>query len=377
MDPKLVEYLIWFKENEKGMKPGNDLASSALHTSENAIVSLLVSQQLVDRLLHDPWWHPALLKHIKQQYNLSEGKELIITNGASGAIWLVFQALVSPSDHVIIESPVYQPLLSVPRFLKADISLLERRPEENFEINKARLESLLRPNTKLIVLTNLHNPSGHPLGDGVLDWLKGIVKQHGGNIKVMIDETFRDLIPTERVAAANLDESFISINTLSKAYGLATLRCGWIVSSGEIYPRIRDTYVLVENAGSPLTESIASLVIEHLDSHQKRALKTCAKNQRIIREFMKPLLAEKRILGRIPTYGCLYFPRIANMGDTEEFTRELRDSWDVYVAPGRFFGAPEHIRIGFGGDAEHLPGKLERLAGAIRAVTTPMSGPRE
>ncbi len=372
MDPKLVEYLTWFKENERGMNPGNDLASSALSASENAIANLLLSPKLVDRLLHDPWWHPALLRYLKCHYNLPSGKELIITNGASGAIWLVFQALISPGDHVIVESPVYQPLLSVPKFFEADISRLERKSEENYEINRARLQSLLRPDTKLIVLTNLHNPSGYPLGDGVLDWLKDMVTQHGGNIKVMVDETFRDLLPIERVTAATLDESFISINTLSKVYGLATLRCGWIISSGEIYARMRDTYVLVENAGSSLTESLASLVVEHLDSYQKEALKICAKNQRIIREFMGPLLIEKRIFGHIPTYACLYFPRIEGIDDTEEFTRWLRDAWDVYVVPGRFFDAPEHIRIGFGGNAEHLPGKLARLAGAIREITTPI-----
>lgn len=373
MDPRLVEYLTWFKENEKGMNHGNNLASSAVCETENAVFDLVKSQELTDRLIHDPWWHPALLRHLKRQYDITAGRRLVITNGASGAIWLVCQALIAPGDHVIVESPVYQPLLSVPTFLKAEISLLERKPDENYEIDKKGLEELLRrrPDTKLIVLSNLHNPSGHPLGEGVLDWLKGIVKQHGGHIKVLFDETFRDLISEKRDVAANLDECFISINTLSKAYGFATLRCGWIISSGETYAQIRDTYVLVENAGSPLTESLASLVVEHLDDYQKGSLKICAENHEIVRKFMEPLLIEKRIFGQIPTSGCLYFPRIAGMNDTEEFTRKLRDSWDLYVPPGRFFEAPAHIRIGFGGTAEDLTGKLDRLAAAIRSVTTP------
>ena len=372
MDSRLVEYLTWFKENEKGMNARNNLASSAVFEPKNAILNLVTSQELSNRLnMHDPWWHPALLQHLRQQYHIAKGRELVITNGASGAIWLVCQALISPESHVIIESPVYQPLLSAPKFLTADISLLERKAEKNYEIDKDSLESLLRPDTKLIVLTNLHNPSGNPVGDGVLSWLKEIVKQHGSSIKVLIDETFHDLVPGEREVAANLDECFISINTLSKAYGLAALRCGWIVSSQETYQKIRDTYVLVENAGSPITESLASLVIERLDSYRQRSLATCAENRKAVNEFMNPLLAEKRIFGQVPAYGCLYFPKIAGMENTEEFTRELRNYWDVYVAPGRFFGAPQHIRIGFGGDAEHLPGALERLADAIRSRTTP------
>jgi aspartate/methionine/tyrosine aminotransferase len=311
------------------------------------------------------------LQQIKQQYHIAEGRELIITNGASGAIWLVFQTLISPGAHVIIESPVYQPLLSVAKFLLADISLLERRVENNYEIDKESLETLLRPDTELIVLTNLHNPSGYPLGDDVLGWLKEMVHQRGRRVKVLIDETFRDLMPGNREVSANLDKCFISINTLSKAYGLATLRCGWIVSSQETYAKIRDTYVLVENAGSPLTESLASMVIEHLDQYQQRSWAICAENRKILSEFMNPLIAEGRIFGNIHDYGCLYFPRIAGMEDTEDFVRKLRESWDVYVVSGRFFGAPQHIRIGFGSDTKHLSGKLERLSEAIRSRTTP------
>lgn len=370
MDSKLVEYLTWFKEHEKGMTTYNNLASSAISEPENTVHSLLTSQEFPNRLnMHDPWWHPALLQHLRQKYHIVDGRELIITNGASGAIWLVFKALVSQGSHVIVETPVYQPLLSVPKFLKADISLLQRKPERNYEIDKDSLESLLRSDTKLIVLSNLHNPSGHSLDTKALNWLKEIVKQYDGNIKVLIDETFQDLSPEEHNIAANLDECFISINTLSKAYGLAVLRCGWIVSSQGIYQKIRDTFVLVENSGSRLAESLASMVVEHLDSYQQRSRAICAENQRIMREFMSPLLAEKRIFGELPAYGCLYFPRITGMDDTAEFTRQLHDSWDVYVAPGSFFGSPQHIRIGFGGETKHLPAILTRLSEAIRSQT--------
>ena len=370
MDSGLVEYLTWFKEHEKGMNAHNNLASSAIVEPENAIRDLVTSQEFSNRLnMHDPWWHPTLLRYLRQEYHLAEGRELIITNGASGAIWLVFQALVSPGSHVIVETPVYQPLLSAPKFLDAEISLLERKPEKNYEIDSDKLKSLIRPDTKLIVLTNLHNPSGHHLGDGGLDLLKGIVKQNGGKVKVLIDETFRDLTPEKRDMAANLDECFISINTLSKAYGLAVLRCGWIASSQDTYQKIRDTFVLVENSGSRLAESLASMVIERLDSHQQRSWAICAENRRIMSEFMDPLLAEKRISGQIPTYGCLYFPRIMGVHDTTEFTRKLRDSWDVYVVEGSFFEAPQHIRIGFGGDTKYLPDILKRLATAIRSQT--------
>lgn len=370
MDSRLVEYLTWFKENEKRMNPFNNLASSAIYEPENAILDSIKSQKLSDQLsLHDPWWHPTLLQHLKQQYSIADGRELIITNGASGAIWLVFQSLISPGSHIVVESPTYQPLLSVPKFLKAEISLLERKTEKDYEFDREGLEALLRPDTKLIVLTNLHNPSGYPLENGVLSWLKETVKRHGKGITVLIDETFRDLAPGNREVAANLDECFISINTLSKAYGLAALRCGWIVSSQETYAKIRDTYVLVENAGSRLTESLAAIMVEHLDDYRQRSWAHCVENQRTLREFMNPLIAEQRISGQIPVYGCLYFPRIVGMDDTEEFARELRDSWDVYIAPGHFFEAPQHIRIGFGGEAEHLPGKLKRLSEAIRSRT--------
>ena len=375
MDSRLVEYLTWFKKHEKGMNARNNLASSAVFEPENAILDIVTSQEFSNRLnMHDPWWHPALLHYLRQAYHIAEGRELVITNGASGAIWLVFQALVSPGSHVIVETPVYQPLLSVPKFLNAEISLLERKPEVNYEIDRDGLESLLRPDTKLIVLTNLHNPSGYPLSDGILNWLKGIVNQHGKELSILFDETFRDLLPGKREVAAYLDERFISINTLSKVYGLAAVRCGWIISSQESYEKIRDTFVLVENSGSPITESLASLAIERLDSYQQRAQMICKENYKIISEFMSPLLDEGRLFGKVPSYGCLYFPRIAGLSNTDEFTQVLRDSWDIYVVPGCYFGAPQHIRIGFGGDTKHLPDILKRFTVAIRSWIAPADG---
>jgi aspartate/methionine/tyrosine aminotransferase len=72
------------------------------------------------------------------------------------------------------------------------------------------------------------------------------------------------------------------------------------------------------------------------------------------------------LIGGVPAEGCIFFPKIVGVVDTSTFTRKLGEQFRVYVAPGTFFGAPEHIRIGFGGASEELAAGLKRLADAIR-----------
>ncbi|HKV27424.1 MAG TPA: pyridoxal phosphate-dependent aminotransferase, partial [Candidatus Acidoferrales bacterium] len=85
---------------------------------------------------------------------------VVAANGTSMANHLAMAALLEPGDEVLIEQPTYEPLLTVAEYLGAKVHRFPRRFEDGFQIDPREIERHMTPHTRLIVITNLHNPSG-------------------------------------------------------------------------------------------------------------------------------------------------------------------------------------------------------------------------
>jgi aspartate/methionine/tyrosine aminotransferase len=173
---------------------------------------------------------------------------------------------------------------------------------------------------------------------------------------------YHDFVKDRQPPAALLNDAFISINSLSKVYGLSFLRCGWIMASPAVIEKVRQVGILTANFGSHLTEMLASLVFANIEEYDRHWLTLTSRNRNIVQDGLSPLLEEGRLVGKIPTAGCTFFPQVANVSETRRFTQELASQHQVFVVPGDFFGRPDCIRIGFGGNSEELQRGLERLA---------------
>lgn len=323
----------------------------------------------------NPWGHPRLIEAIKKIYGVSHEDRVLITSGASIAIFLICRALLVEGDHVIIESPTYEPFLAAPESLGAEITLLKRKSDD-FKIDLDQLASLVTPRTKLIIVSNLHNPSGAYLNDKELRDVSHIVRKFDGGVKVLVDEVFHDFVGDRQKPAALLDNCFISLSSLSKVYGLSILRCGWILGSSEVIEKIRHFQVIIENIGSGLTQAIASKVFDNLDEYKQYWVDVTGRNRAIVQDFATPLLERELIRGNVPSDGCIFFPRIVDLDNTDIFAQKLADHRQVYVVPGRFFGSPAHVRIGFGGKSEELQVGLKRLADELMAYRRPVGTSR-
>lgn len=363
-----TNYLYWFKDLYQDLCHRDDIFSLL---SSNVSEPTAFLQELVEtshsRLAElmatsNEWGHPALLKAIARRQGLAP-ENITLANGASNAITLVCQALLKKGDRVVIEHPVYQPLELVPSSMGAEVVRMERRSPE-FGIDHGQLASLIDKKTKLIILTNLHNPSTSYLQKQELLQIAGIAKKASPEIRILIDEIYGDLVPEGFPYAAALDDGFVTISSLSKAYGLSLLRCGWIAADEKTSARIRKQWAMTEGCGSRILESISALVFENLDQFLKRSLGVAGANRKIALEILSPLIEQGILSGPIPHYGCIYFPRIKN---AEKMVEILRKKHNIYVVPGSFFGAPENIRIGFGGEAEIVSRNLEKFAGVLQS----------
>jgi aspartate/methionine/tyrosine aminotransferase len=322
-----------------------------------------------DALFRGPneWGHVALARALADRYALAAEKEIQVTSGATAAYWLVCRALLTPGDRVLVEAPTYEPLRLAPTQLGAEVAPLPRLPESGYQLDLDELGRRMTPRTRLVVLTNLHNPSGAVLSDDTLRRAAGAATAVNPDVTILVDETFHDFILDEQPSCARLGPAFVAINTLTKVYGLGFLRCGWVVAEPEIVGRVRRHWMAVAGIGSRLTEALATLAVAHIHRFETHWRGVLVDNRPLLGQNLGPLVEEGLLRGNVTPEGCICFPEVVGCRDTEALTRQLAAE-SVYVVPGRFFEHPGHVRLGFGGDTERLADGLARFAAAVRRL---------
>jgi len=309
-----------------------------------------------------------LLEAIAARYGV--GANCVTTaQGASGANFLAFAALLEPDDEVLVETPGYDPLLGAPRLLGARVKQFERPLARGFALDPDRVKAAMTPRTRIIIVTNPHNPSGVAADPAALDEIGAIARAHGAH--VLVDEVYLDLAAAAAPKGTRIDrtfgqrgEPFVCTNSLTKSYGLSGLRCGWILSSPEVAERIRRTRDVVDGTGSIVAERLAVVAFTHLDRLIQRSLSLLETNRPILRSFLE----SRSDLEWAPSSGTVVFPRLTGIDDTMEFAERLLSVRDTAVVPGRFFQAPGHIRIGFGGPTDALRKGLDAIGRALDEI---------
>jgi aspartate/methionine/tyrosine aminotransferase len=287
-----------------------------------------------------------------------------IASGTSGANFQTFLALLQPGDDVLIEQPGYDPLIGAARAAGANVVRFERSWKKGFALDPYVVRTALTPATKLIVISNAHNPSGALASRDALQQIGTIADAIGA--RVLVDEVYaeaqHDDAPLPQ-PAARLGSTFITTNSLTKAYGLAGLRCGWIVASRELSGRIRETRDIIDGSGSFVAESLALTAFQNISRLRARARGILSRNLALVRDMA---IAHPRLEWLEPAAGTTAFPKVRDIDDTEAFVDRLITEHDTIVVPGRFFQAPQHIRIAFGGDTVMIKEALRRLDRALR-----------
>jgi len=164
----------------------------------------------------------------------------------------------------------------------------------------------------------------------------------------------------------HLGDHFLVTSSLTKAYGLSGLRCGWVLANPELTQRmwhINDLYGV--NAAHP-AELLSVIALDNLAKIAARARGLLEKNRALLSRFFDSC-ADLEIVR--PEFGTVAFPRL-RQGTVEKLFTVLRDKYETTVVPGKFFGAPQHFRVGVGGDTEMTREGLDRLGSALRELET-------
>jgi len=355
MSEAWTPYVAWMKHAPQITY--NLMGSNLLHCEVEDLPGARERLALDD--FHEEGYEP-LLEAVAVRSQL-QVDQVSLANGASGANFLACGALLKAGDEVLVERPVYDPLLGIPRFLGARIRRFDRVFEDGFQVDPDRVAAAVTPQTRLIFLTNLHNPTGALTSPDRLAAVGEVAEKVGA--RVLVDEVYLESVPGERqLPAAHLSPTFISTSSLTKAYGLSGLRAGWTLSSPEIAEKIRRVRDLVDGVGVFPSEMLALIAFENLSSLRERARGILDPNFQLLDDFMdvRPDLEWVR-----PGGGSVGFPRVRGIEDVTAFVTALRERYDTGVVPGYFFEAPGHFRVALGGKGDVLKMGLERLGEAL------------
>ena len=347
------DYMHWFKVQ----KPVRiNLASSEVPHFRLDRLPLAINELDLDGASH-PRYAP-LRERVGKRHGV--GAEHIVTaNGTSMANFLAMAALIAPGDEVIFERPAYEPMLSSARFLGADIKWVERKAEHGFRLDIGQLEDAASSRTQLIVITNLHNPTGALTSEDDLKAIGAIAEGCGAH--VLVDEVYLDSAVPPRRTSAHLGPQFVVTSSLTKVYGLSGLRCGWIIAEPALAERMWRLNDLFGVNQPHQSEMLSCFAFDHLEQVAAGNAERLAVNRAIFNEFA----ASRDDVGCMAAeHGITVFPRWEG-GDTEPLHSLLRSEYDTAIVPGRWFDMPNHFRVGLGGDTEVVKEGLTRLGAAL------------
>jgi hypothetical protein len=284
---------------------------------------------------------------------------VVVASGTSLANYLAIAVLVEPGDEVLIEHPAYEPLVAVARQFGAEIRRFQRRPDDGFQIRPEEVERSVTQRTKLIVITNLHNPTSVLTSEATLRAVGEIAKRVGAY--VLADEVYLECLYEDARTVFHFGEQFVVTSSLTKAYGLSGLRCGWVLAEAGLAKRMRRFKDLLDPARALPAEPLSVIALQQLNRIGARAKSLLETNRVVLNRF----LDSRQDLDAVrPQFGTSVFPRLKH-GDPERFFALLRDRYETDVVPGQFFGAPNHFRLGIAGAPEIFAAGLDRLGAAL------------
>jgi aspartate/methionine/tyrosine aminotransferase len=352
---KPIKYMEWFKTKSK---VSIDLCSSGVGSLTRADLGLRWEDLEISG--DNFYGYPPLLDAIGERYGVSEDK-VVSTLGTSQALFLVCAALLDPGDEVLVETPVYEPLLSVPEAFGARVVRLARRYEDSYQFSLEIVKRFLSPKTRFILLTNLHNPSGTLIPRSFMEQVIHIARER--NVSVVVDEIYLEFLDDEP-SSFHLADNVVVISSLTKVFGLGSVRCGWVLAQPELAKSMRRIIDFMHVEGVFIGETIAFKTFERLDEIKRKNRKWIDCNRALLRDFIDQ---ENSLSWAEPEGGVVCFPRIEiPSADGDKLADVLRSKYDTAVVPGSFFEQPKHFRLGFGIDTESLRTGLDKIRKALR-----------
>ncbi len=348
-------YMTWAKYHAAAKY---NLANSGILGCDVNDLTITMDDVAVNGPNHEGY---APLKEVIAQRYAVAPENVVTSQGTSMANFLAMATVLERGDEVLIEHPAYDPFLAAAEYLGADIKRFARKFEHDYQLDLDELKSLISPRTKLLVFSNPHNPSGVNIAAKVLAQVGELAASVGAY--VLVDEVYRDILFAEAApVVAHLGKHFITTSSLTKAYGLSGLRCGWILCEPKLAERMRRMNDLFGAVGSMPSDKLALAAFKQLDQLLARTRAIMEPNQQLVRTFLQA--HEEYLDCVVPNHSMTVFPRLKHLTDSEPLHDLLRQ-FETSIVPGKFFEDARHFRLGFAVKPSDVETGLQFLSQAL------------
>ena len=296
-------------------------------------------------------------------YKKQRRDNIVVTHGAIGANALVHETLVEPGDHVISVRPTYQQHYSIPESYGAVVDILHLRPENNFLPDLEEFASLVRPDTKLIVINNPNNPTGSVMDAEFFEKFIDICR--ASKAYVLCDEVYRGTGQTGdgfSPAIADLYEMGISVAGMSKTFSLAGLRLGWIAAPKEVLEAVSIHREYNTISVGMLDDYFATMALESKNKILERSQNITRQNLKILDEW---IANEPSITYLKPQAGTTALLKYDFDMPSRDFCMQLLAETGVMMTPGSVMHMEGWVRIGYANYPEILSAGLKQMSGFL------------
>jgi aspartate/methionine/tyrosine aminotransferase len=348
-------YMNWAKTRPKVKY---DLALSGILNLPFAELEATIED--LDLNGENAYGYRPLVEGLAAHCQVTPDSVVTISGGTSMANHLAMAAVLEHGDEVLIEEPTYEPILATAEYFGAQIKRFPRSFENGFQIDLEKLAHQITPRTRLIVLTNLHNPSSTLVDKDTLLQIGALAR--GAGARVLVDEVYLEaMFEAAPRSSVLLAPEFIATTSLTKGYGLSGLRCGWILAEPDLAQRMRLLNDVFGAVGPQPAERLSVVALKKLAKFIARAKGILEPNRAVLKDF----LDSREDLQVVHTEaGTTSFPRLLK-GRVEDLYSLLHQKYDTAIVPGSFFESPQHFRIGMCAEPELFKEGVKRLDAAL------------
>jgi aspartate/methionine/tyrosine aminotransferase len=350
-----------------------NLADSSVQCAN---VSDLLAGEDPRPLLELPLYYPEvngtrlLRERIAALYSNASAENILVTVGAAQANWMVCSTLFEPGDEVVVVSPGYRQVWGLAKNLGCHVKEAQLCPGNNWRLDLDVLESMVTAKTKLVSIVNPNNPTGSMLSQADMLRIVSICQKAGAWLHA--DEVYRGTEMNSTSMNGGETPSFwgmydraLCVNSMSKAYGLAGLRIGWVVAAPKMIEELwrRHEYAVIAASGPSMTLAEIALQPAKRQMLLERQRKLSREGHAILEDWVCKQDGKFSVSPAVAT--SIAFVQYQMDVPSMELANFIRKKVSVLVAPGAYLGTENHLRITVGYEPKKVRTALERIGSAV------------
>ena len=307
----------------------------------------------------------ALREELAAMYPGATADHIEVTNGTSEANYLLALALLREGDVVAFEQPNYMQYGGVPRSLGAQVNTFRLRMDRDWEPDWEEFERAVTPRTRLVYISNPHNPTGSILS---AEAMRRMVRRcEATGAWLLADEVYLGAeIHCPRTASFwGMSERVIVTSGLSKAFGIPGVRIGWIAGPKKVVADCWSQHDYITIGPNKISDAVARVAVRSRETLYARTRAILQQNLPAMREWVAGF--GDFLSFREPRAGALCLMKYGSATPSYQLCERVRVNQSVLIVPGAHLGLEGYLRIWLGGRPEFLGEGLRRIGIELRA----------